>query len=240
MLPQRTTSRAALAELRCRECDAMFVPAGNRRRYCSPECSKASRSHANGFKKPCEHCGAMFWANSFNESLGWDRFCSRVCKEIAMAPSVDERLAAHTDRTAGEDGCWPWSGTRNKAGYGVLSHQNRTLRAHVIAWELANSTTVPNGLLVRHLCPGGGNPWCVNPRHLMPGTTKQNAEDRVRDGRQARGSDNKNSRLNEDQVRAIRERIAAGEHRKDVALEFGISHEYAQQLVKRKAWKHLP
>jgi hypothetical protein len=44
---------------------------------------------------------------------------------------------------------------------------------------LANGK-IPDGLLVLHKCD---NPPCCNPRHLFPGTYRDNAQDAVRKGR---------------------------------------------------------
>jgi hypothetical protein len=80
-------------------------------------------------------------------------------------------------------GCWLWSRTTVKGGYGRVRYGKKSVVAHRVAWELTNGP-VPDGMLVCHACD---NPACINPAHLFLGTHKTNAEDRDRKGRQARG-----------------------------------------------------
>jgi hypothetical protein len=73
-----------------------------------------------------------------------------------------------------EDACWPWPGTRNTAGYGVVSWLGWPFMAHRIAFELANGP-LEDGEIICHRCD---NPPCCNPLHLYAGTHKDNARDR--------------------------------------------------------------
>ena len=52
--------------------------------------------------------------------------------------------------------------------------------AHRFSWELHHQQSIPEGLVIRHLCH---NPLCVNPHHLTPGTQTQNVQDMIRAGR---------------------------------------------------------
>lgn len=85
--------------------------------------------------------------------------------------------------TPDANGCWRWIGSyRGETGYGYITDNGKMLSAHRASWEL-HYGPIPEGLLVRHKCPGGGNRWCVNPEHLKVGTHQENAEDTVSDGR---------------------------------------------------------
>lgn len=81
-------------------------------------------------------------------------------------------------------GCWNWTGTKDKDGYGSLGFGNKVVRAHRLSHE-AFIGPVPTDLLVCHTCD---NPSCVNPSHLFVGTVQDNNEDKRQKGRQ-RGPD---------------------------------------------------
>lgn len=70
-----------------------------------------------------------------------------------------------------DDGkCWLWTGPVSPAGYGYLTHQGQSLRAHRFAYELVNGP-VPDGLVLDHLCRVRR---CVNPAHLEAVTQRVN------------------------------------------------------------------
>jgi hypothetical protein len=83
-----------------------------------------------------------------------------------------ERVAYYS-RPDPLSGCHIWHGHLNHSGYGTLHYQNRTFFAHRLAWQAKNGP-IPGGMVLRHRCNVRS---CVNPEHLVPGTTAQNNED---------------------------------------------------------------
>lgn len=81
-----------------------------------------------------------------------------------------ERFWAKVDRR-GDDECWPWTGWRDKRGYGGFKADlpdgtRRHRKASAVAWELENGRPTPDDKQIDHFfC---GNPPCCNPRHLRP------------------------------------------------------------------------
>lgn len=87
------------------------------------------------------------------------------------------------------DECWEWQGKRQKQirngrdwDYGIFTipepggdpRKTKQVRAHRIAWELANQQPLGPDDAVLHSCD---NPPCVNPAHLMRGTQSDNVAD---------------------------------------------------------------
>lgn len=76
------------------------------------------------------------------------------------------------------EGCWWWTGRRNRDGYGLLTTQGlglglrQTILAHRFSYYLANAYWPTP--LARHLCH---NPGCVCSGHLVQGTHQDNAND---------------------------------------------------------------
>lgn len=130
------------------------------------------------------------------------------------------------------DSCWLWTGAL-VCGYGYLWLQNKDIGAHRISWLLAGNT-IPEGHLIRHKCR---NRHCVNPEHLETGTYKENQMDRVRDGTDSRGEKHGQSKLTEDQIRAIRARHT--ENQRGLAKEYGVSQRAIFDIIHRRTWKHL-
>lgn len=74
-----------------------------------------------------------------------------------------------------KDGCFEWSGSVNRQGYGrvYVAETGGRMGAHRLAWELANGK-IPEGLYVCHHCD---NPPCVRIDHLFLGTQEDNIRD---------------------------------------------------------------
>lgn len=167
------------------------------------------------------------------------------------------------DRTHGPESCWPWLGTKNGQGYGVLRAGGKQLKAHRVA--LARTGVEVGGLQVLHACD---NPPCCNPKHLRAGTNDDNVRDRVERNRSARGSANGShtrpesrprgdrngsrmhpekfrgsrngfARLTEEQVVAIRARHSAGETQTALAREFGVAQTTVSAAVRGVKWRHV-
>lgn len=189
----------------------------------------------------CEQCGRIFKTNPVYVRKGTARFCSRACQSAAAAIAPEQQLERHVDRSGGPESCWPWMAHRDKDGYGRFSvGARRQVRAHRAAWEIANGRPVPEGLLVRHLCEGGGNPWCCNPKHLQVGTVRDNREDMVRADRDIRGERSANAKLTDAVVIEIRQRVTSGESRSAIARELGVTNGLVSHIALRRAWKHVP
>lgn len=94
-------------------------------------------------------------------------------------PSVEERMAAKTDRGGPED-CWIWTGSRGRRGYGQIYVNGRLRPAHRIALERAIGRELPDHEDACHACD---NPPCVNPAHLFAGSRSDNLRDMAAKGR---------------------------------------------------------
>lgn len=76
-----------------------------------------------------------------------------------------------------ETGCWQWTGSVNRGGYGQFAFGRRTnghmrnALAHRASYAI-HVGAIPDGLEIDHLCR---NRLCVNPTHLEPVDRKTNA-----------------------------------------------------------------
>lgn len=136
------------------------------------------------------------------------------------------------------NGCWEWTASTNKDGYGQFSYEGIMYLAHRISYEYFYGT-IPDGLIVRHkVCH---NPLCVNPLHLELGNQKDNIGDRDLAGRQAKGERHGNSILTENNVEVIRHLCKNKDifhmTQKEIADSFGISQHQVYQIVKGKNWR---
>lgn len=151
---------------------------------------------------------------------------------------TQEYLEAHTHPEP-NTGCWLWSGSVNRGGYGKVircdSGRRREFLAHRIAWA-ARHGAIPAGLMVRHRCD---TPLCVNPGHLLLGTAADNARDRDERGRTSRGVRMTTSRITEVDVRRIRADVGAGVPRRALALRYSMTPENIGHIVRGARWGHV-
>ncbi len=125
----------------------------------------------------------------------------------------------------------------NDGGY-VQYRQNgyQTLSRLILSKRFQNRLTP--GIVCRHTCD---NSWCVNPSHIIHGTTQENTADRVERGRTTRqfGSVNPRSKLSESTVLRIRKFSKDGMSQSQIAALFGLHQTNIHYIVTRKTWRHI-
>lgn len=87
-------------------------------------------------------------------------------------PRLPERFWAKVEQA--ETGCWLWTGSSIRLGYGMFHLDGKMRMAHRVAFA-ALAADLPPSLDIDHMCRV---PACVNPAHLQAVTTKQNMEHR--------------------------------------------------------------
>lgn len=153
---------------------------------------------------------------------------------------MPERFWSKVDASAGESQCWPWTASRNEAGYGWFQIGGKMRRAHTIAYRLTKGDP-PEGHIIRHVCD---NPPCCNPAHLVSGTKKDNALDASERGRYRprHGENNPRAFLTEEIVRYCRSRVRRKTKKDGIAAlarELGVSEPALRDAVNRRSWKHV-
>lgn len=84
---------------------------------------------------------------------------------VALFPDMTKKEVLQFERGLPEnlgDGCWLWTGTLRRGGYGAFHFRGNTRPASRIA-VLWSGREIPYGHHVDHLCR---TPQCVNPSHL--------------------------------------------------------------------------
>lgn len=92
-----------------------------------------------------------------------------------MMPDQNARFWSKVDRESSPRGCWLWTGTKNRAGYGRFNVRGRPVQSHRFVLILTVGA-IPRDKIVCHAC---NNPSCVNPAHLRIGTLRDNALDSI-------------------------------------------------------------
>lgn len=142
------------------------------------------------------------------------------------------------------DGCWEWTGSLKSSGYGQFWLRGRMLAAHRVAFEIAGGAIG----LAQDVCHRCDNRRCVRPSHLFVGTRSENMLDASRKGRcwqqtspekQPRGERHGRARLSESDVRAIREGVAHGAAKGEVADRFGVTVSTVKSIASRRTWRHV-
>ena len=155
---------------------------------------------------------------------------------MELNPNLDLSDTAYHQWKVAEDlafrECAPWTKAINNLGYGISWRDGKTISAHRKVYE-EHYGQIPKGLVVRHTCD---NRSCVNPKHLVLGTHKQNSQDMVERNRQAKGNKIGTSVLTDDLVRMIKS--MSGSSRK-LAKFFGCSATTIKDIKNNKIWKHI-
>ena len=121
------------------------------------------------------------------------------------------------------NGCWEWTGKRNRKGYGQIRDREKNRSVHRVSWEL-HFGNPPPGMLVCHRCD---NPPCVRPDHLFLGTARDNMRDCAAKGRAGF------QKVSPTDISELVRMRLAGRRIKDLAREFGISRSSVSRLTVR-------
>lgn len=185
--------------------------------------------------------------------------------------SVSERFWSKVDKTSSPNGCWLWTRAvrSNKGPYGAFWLNGRHQPASRVAWILTNGS-IPNDKQAMHNCPGGDNPRCCNPSHLILGTPKEHGRDKSMKGqlptgdnhharknpqnlargdrsgptkypeRMLRGADHGMSVLTDSQVINMRILRKKGYSLKRLAIMYKTDLSNVHLITTYQTWKHLP
>lgn len=119
--------------------------------------------------------------------------------------------------------CRIWKGAKDKDGYGTTYigsvGARRQVRVHRLVWKKRRGN-IPKGINVLHHCD---NPSCWEIEHLFLGTHLDNAIDRNKKGRQAKGEKQGSSRLTFRQVLNIRQERNSGMVLRILANKYQVS-----------------
>lgn len=96
----------------------------------------------------------------------------RLLRNNARGKSIAVRLA---DYSQDEGDCRAWTENRDRKGYGYLSWDGRTWRAHRAAYVVARGP-IPDDKVINHIC---GNRACIKVSHLELVTMRENNEYRT-------------------------------------------------------------
>ena len=147
-----------------------------------------------------------------------------------------QRILDRVEGDLQEDSCWNTTGHHDKDGYSKVWVHPTYKSSHRIMYEVFNGSPIPPGMVVRHKCD---NPSCVNPNHLEIGTQKENQEDKSNRGNSTRGSKSHLSKLTEEQVREIKNRIENGERNMEIYKDYGVSRDLISKIRTGKLWGWL-
>lgn len=163
-----------------------------------------------------------------------------------MRERVDtwEKLVAYFWKfTQKSDGCWDFTGPRDKYGYGriqpkytAIEWKINNIRTHRLSWIIHHGK-IPEGLDVLHGCD---NTSCVNPAHLHLGTQADNNAEAIKRGRfvSSPGEKNGNAKLKEIEVMEIWKQKGVVPVR-ELAAKFSISIDTIYHIYKGKKWAHV-
>lgn len=171
-----------------------------------------------------------------------------------MAKPFEDPAVRFWRRVRRTDGCWLWTGSVIKSGYGSFIVRTGTLKgryAHRFSYRLHHGP-IPNGMYVCHHCD---NKTCVNPDHLFLGDAAINNADMRAKGRhahgsrhgmvkhperRARGERQGRSKLTAEEVMEIRARHrAGGVSMAKLGREYGVTTSAVHLIVHGVNWAHL-
>jgi len=139
-----------------------------------------------------------------------------------------------------DTGCWKIDYAKDKDGYSTFSINGTKIGSHRFMYLIHHPDEEEkiDNLYVCHSCD---NRWCVNPDHLWLGTNDENMADMVNKNRQAKGSDNGNSSLTENDVEEMLINIQSGYFRSTIEImnHYDIKSFMVHSILRGEYWTHV-
>ena len=154
---------------------------------------------------------------------------------------IEDRLLSHI--LVDDNGCWNWTGSKNKQGYGSIgigsrrTGERKTVKTHRLSYSLFVGIN-PEGY---DICQNCDKPSCKNPAHLFAGSVLDNMADMDSKGRRgySYSEDHPSAKLTEEDVFTARKLRRNGYSYYRLAKMYGVNRETMRQSVLGATWKHL-
>ncbi|MFO0473835.1 MAG: HNH endonuclease [Alphaproteobacteria bacterium] len=117
--------------------------------------------------------------------------------------------------------------------------RSRSELVHRLIWQSFNGP-IPEGLVINHKNGIKSDNRLCNLEAVTPSQNAKHAFDTLGRVHPLRGSKNNHAVLTEENVTEIRKRIAKGESKDKLALEYGVTRMAVWNLHWRKSWAHIP
>lgn len=179
------------------------------------------------------------------------KFTERQIKNFWRKVDKDGPTQPHMDTP-----CWVWTASIRGDGYGQINILGRIFGSHRMAWLLENGP-IPrgegyHGVCILHACD---LKTCCNVHHMRLGTNRENVDDMMSKGRQAkgatsgpskhpecmpRGENNGSAKFTADTIREVRYLYSTGRFSyATLGAKFGIGRAYMSNIINRKTWAHV-
>lgn len=238
-------------ERNCERCGSAFIARKwdvdqGKGRYCSKPCAAQVKADQKRLRPiPCLSCKEDFQPRSSTI-----RLCSKKCRGQLAARPVMDRLWYQVDKTGT---CWLGIGRNGRHWKVRIKRNDPKVFAHRLAWEEASGETIPENMVIAHVCDVGA---CVKnddqgtytvrgisyPRwgHLFLCPPAVNHYDKTEKGRATRGEAVVVGKLTTEGVIEIRRLRSVGIKKTEIAKQFGVSPCTIAAIEFRRTWRHVP
>lgn len=159
---------------------------------------------------------------------------NRLKADPGEARAYIEQAILHKNKKT----CLIWPYSRNLKGYAQVNIDGPQLVSRIICVKV-NGKPKRKRDEARHIC-GKGHEGCINPHHVIWGSPKQNAADKIKHGTHKQGEQIPSSKLTVGKVLRILELIGKGWSDPKISDKFNVSSKAIFKIRKGLAWKHVP